>query len=37
LEKYLASALEAWSEDKNHLDKFFLEGESARTARGVPE
>ena len=32
LEKYLESAMGAWSEEKNHLDRFFLEGESARTA-----
>lgn len=32
LEKYLASAMGAWSEEKNHLDRFFLEGESALTA-----
>jgi len=32
LEKYLESAIGAWSEEKNHMDRFFLEGESARTA-----
>ncbi len=32
LERYLASALEAWSEVQSHLDRFFQEGESARTA-----
>ncbi len=32
LEKYLESAKGAWSEEKNHLDRFFLDGESARTA-----
>ena len=32
LEKYLDSAFEAWNEEKNLLDRFFLEGESARTA-----
>ena len=32
LEKYLEKAIGAWSEEKNHLDRFFLEGRSARTA-----
>ena len=32
LEKYLESALGAWSEEESHLDRFFQEGESARTA-----
>jgi hypothetical protein len=32
LEKHLESAMGAWSEEKNHLDRFFSEGESARTA-----
>ena len=32
LERYLESALEAWSEEESHLDRFFQEGESARTA-----
>lgn len=32
LEKYLDSAIGAWSEEKNFLDRFFVEGESARSA-----
>jgi tetratricopeptide (TPR) repeat protein len=32
LERYLESAMGAWSEDKDHLDRFFSEGESARSA-----
>ena len=32
LEKYLESALGAWSESQSNLDRFFQEGESARTA-----
>ncbi len=32
LEKYLESAMGAWSEEKNHLDRFFQVGESARKA-----
>ncbi len=32
LEKYLVSALEAWSGEEDQLDRFFLEGESAGTA-----
>jgi hypothetical protein len=32
LEKYLERALGAWSDSESNLDKFFQEGESARTA-----
>lgn len=32
LERYLESAIGAWSEAESHLDRFFQEGESAGTA-----
>jgi tetratricopeptide (TPR) repeat protein len=32
LEKYLERAVGAWSDSESHLDRFFKDGESARTA-----
>jgi tetratricopeptide (TPR) repeat protein len=32
LEKYLEKAIGAWSDSESHLDRFFKDGESAKTA-----